>query len=141
MLLDLDMGMMQAACIELENRIDDVCDVDLRGSRGLPVEAQGLRRDLRDARQLLLGDREIFPGLLVEAGLAVDQIQQVDDRFQRVVDLVGDRGSEPACRGELLGPAQRILAPLARGYFHADAQHASGATEYVLLHLTFPHYP
>jgi hypothetical protein len=41
-----------------------------------------------------------------------DQVETVDDCFQRVVDFMSNRGSQPAGDGEFLGAAQDLLALL-----------------------------
>src|SRR2546423_81349 len=45
----------------------------------------------------------------VKTGMLLEQVHEVAERFQRVLDLVGDGGGVASDLGKLLGKLQRIL--------------------------------
>ena len=103
--MDVDFACSEARRVEAEDGRDGLLEVD--GGRGgqLAMELKSLEGDVGDARDLLLGEGGIGAHVVWILGDA-DEIEEVDDGFERIVDLVGDGAGELADGGELLAAAQ-----------------------------------
>ena len=111
--VDDDLSGTDAAFVEGKDRVHELADAGSGGTRGAPVEAQGLGGNVADTREFELCLVEI--GADIGRGALLCKVEEVDDRFQRVVDLVRDGAGEAADKGELLVFAQTGFSALARG--------------------------
>ncbi len=74
-------------------KVEDFTDNNIRtektGRRILAIKAQGLAGDVGDSLQLAVGFREMPPNLF-DILLTTRQIDEVDQAFQGIIDLMGD---------------------------------------------------
>ena len=65
---------------------------------------------LRHPRQLFTCHRNVLPHRLGHIGTMIDQVQQIADRIQRVVNLVGECRGQPSCRRQPFTVAHGLLS-------------------------------
>ena len=118
--LDVDLCRTDAALVEGKDGIDEIADPGGGGARGAAVEAQRFGGDVADARELELRLLEVAADL--GRGVALRQIDEVDDGLERVVDLMRDGAGETADDGELLVFAKAAFGALARGDVRGGAE-------------------
>src|ERR1035441_6419181 len=92
--------------VKSQDFVEQVRDVHGRGRGVVFVKSQRLPGHGCDPAQFLFRHGQIASALAAQSGIAIQQEQQVHDRFQRVVDFVGDGGRESSRRGKFLGVAQ-----------------------------------
>ena len=78
------------------------------------IVAECLLGDVGDAGELTFGGVEIAEALGVQ-DLGAEEVEQVDDRLKRVIDLVRNGGGHPAGRGDLFGLDERGFDALLAG--------------------------
>src|SRR6185369_7859900 len=81
---------------------------------GIPIVAESLLRDVRDAGDFAFSGNEIF-GLCGIRCLLACEIEEIHDSLKRVVDLVRDGGGDSAGGGELFCLEKGELEGFARG--------------------------
>ena len=84
--------------IEFEHGLDKSGHFNLLRDLGFAVESEGLPRDVGDAFDLVLCKLQVFGGFSRKAWSPFCDVDQVSDRFQWVVDLVGNGRRQPASR-------------------------------------------
>ena len=104
--LDTEILFHDAAAIEGEDFLEEGVNVGADGAGGFTREVEGLAADLADAFEFTLGDGEIVFNRWGQALLLAEEVEEVGDRFEGVIDLVGDGSGEAADGDELLVFAQ-----------------------------------
>ena len=64
---------------------------------------------MRHARQLAVGNLQVTPRLLGNVRLGARKVNEIGDRFQRIVDLVRDGGGHAPGGGQFLGLNGNLL--------------------------------
>ena len=90
----------------------------------LSVKAQRLFCQICNTIQFFFGTRKVCPDGIRGRIVIFREINEVGECFQRVVDLMGDSGCQPAHRGNLLGGPEGRLHSLPLSYI---ARHFRGA--------------
>ncbi len=110
-------------CLE---QIDDGIHQGAGGVAGgggeLAIEAEGLAGDVGDAHELAVRDIEVLAGVVGKGGVGADDVEGVHDRFERIVDLVGDAGGHAASAGEHFTAQQGLFRFFAGGVVGADEE-------------------
>jgi hypothetical protein len=99
LLEDGGLGSLNFRFEKVDDGRDEVARRVAGGGGELAIEAEGLAGDVGDAHELTVGNVEIEAGLVGEFGGGAEEVEGVDDGFERVVDLVGDGGGHAASAG------------------------------------------
>lgn len=102
--LDLDLSDHKPTCVQSYHTPHNVGDVHANSPALLTMEAQRLKGNLRNSRQLALRDVGILVDLSNRLRLP-NQIQKICDRLQGVVDFVRYGRCKLTDGGQLLGAA------------------------------------
>ncbi len=105
---------MNAAGIELveihpQDRLDEGIDLNRLRRLRLPVEAQGLPGDVRDALDLQLSQCEVLHNRGRGRRVRLGDVDEIDHCFERIVDLMGHGGREVRRGCQLLSSAKKVL--------------------------------
>jgi hypothetical protein len=106
-----DAVMTEAWFEQGEDGADELMDIGIVRPRRGAIKAEGLDRDLGDAVELFLGETEIASSVDGKIGLG-NQVETIDDCFERVVNFMSNRGGQAAGDREFLGAAEDLLALL-----------------------------
>jgi hypothetical protein len=112
---DVDGGSAEAAFVDGKDFVDEGGDIDVGGDGGFAVEAEGVAGDVGDAVEFSLGGFEVLAVFGALGGRGAGEIDEVEDGFEGVVDLVGDGGGEAAGRGKFFGEEELFLLNAAVG--------------------------
>ena len=104
--LDDDALFADGAVVEEQHFLEQVGEANRNGAGGFTGKAKGLAADLGDAFELALGEREVVGNGGGKVLFQAEQVEEVHDRLERIVDFVGDGGSETADGDKLLIFAQ-----------------------------------
>ena len=81
---------IQAALVEVQDRIEQFRHIGAVRESGLAVETERLLRDFGDAAPFPFGHGHVLHGRFVEIAEVPQQVKQIGNGFQRIVDLVGN---------------------------------------------------
>ena len=88
----------------------------------MAVKPQRLLGNFRDAPGLVLGQDHVVQRRILKLAEVAQQEEQIGNGLKRIVDLVGDGGSQTSSGGQLFSLAQGFFAALAvAGVEHDDA--------------------
>jgi hypothetical protein len=103
---------LHASRMEADDRIYEVAETHRPGGVALLMEAQRMTGDLRDPRELEIGELEILAGGGAESFILQGEVEGVGDSGERVVNLVSQASGHASGGGELFGPAQEFFVLL-----------------------------
>src|SRR5271170_2255520 len=90
-------------------------EVQVGGRIRVAVIAQRLPGKVRDALQFLLGGQQIVIGSPAYGAALPRQENEIDQRFERIVDLVSDSGGHPSGGGKLFRLDEKTFDAFAVG--------------------------
>ena len=99
-LVDANAQLAHLLLQENEGFFEQLIDINPIDFAGTARKPKHLPDDVRDSFSLLSRNLK-EPGVLVVRGAILHQVKCVFDRFERIVDFMGDRGGETAYRSKL----------------------------------------
>src|SRR4051794_17369223 len=128
--VDLDRPVRNLADVDVEHVIGEFRRANFNRPGRFTIERERGTHDVRDAREFR---RSLFHECArrrVDAGVVLEQEDQVGDRGQRVVDLVGECAGETADSRQLLVATQRFFDDLALGDVDEGDDAAEGSVHF-----------
>ncbi len=85
--------------------------MNFSGDTCVSVVSEGLSRYVANPFQLLLGGQQMGIGFSPRRAVLPGKKNQVDQRFERIVDFMSDRRSHTACGREFFGLDHQAFHP------------------------------